>query len=162
MLDVESQERRLGLAANVANNIRTLGGEVLLLSVIGSDETGSQLRGLLGEKKISCEHLIEDEGRLTTRKTRLISGNHHVARVDKLRCQFLSPSVEAQLLKRTAELIPSCDVVVVEDYAHGVLSELMIQRVIELSHAQGKKVLVDPASTTPLSYYVGADVNDSQ
>lgn len=157
VFDIESQEQRLGLAANVANNIYTLGGEALILSVIGTDETGTQLREQLNKEQLSCEYLIDDESRLTTRKSRLIAGNHHVARMDRQRQQFLSPSMESRLLKAAHELIPSFDVVVVEDYAYGVLSETVIQSVIKLSHQANKQVLVDPAPTTPPQYYYEAD-----
>ena len=78
----------MGLAANVAQNVSHLGGEVLLLSVIGKDDAGVQLKDLLDRAEVSSEHLVEDPGRPTTRKSRLIAENHHMARVDFERRQF--------------------------------------------------------------------------
>ena len=123
VLDVKTQERRMGLAANVAQNVVGLGGEVMLLSVIGEDSAAAQLKNLLGQAKVSSQHLIEDPSRPTTRKSRLMTENHHIARVDFERRQFLSDSVEKQLVDLATRLVPSSDVVVIEDYAKGVLSE---------------------------------------
>ena len=158
VLDVKAQEQRIGLAANVAQNVSGLGGEVILLSVIGKDEAGVQLKDLLDIAKVSSEHLIEDLDRPTTRKSRLIAENHHLARVDFERCQFLSPNVESQLVESTVKLISAVDVVVMEDYAKGVLSQSVTQQIIQLAHKAGKKTLIDPAPKTPVNYYNGADI----
>ena len=158
VLDVKAQEQRMGLAANVAQNVSRLGGEVLLLSVIGKDNAGVQLKDLLDRAEVSSEHLVEDPGRPTTRKSRLIAENHHIARVDFERRQFLSNSVESQLIESAARLIPSSDVVVIEDYAKGVLSESVTQQIIRLSREASKRTFVDPAPKTPVDYYSGADV----
>ena len=158
VLDVKSQEHRMGLAANVAQNVSSLGGEAILLSVIGKDSAGVELKNLLNKSHVSPKHLIEDLGRPTTRKSRLLSENHHIARVDFERRQFLSSSVESQLVEAAAQLIPSSDVVVIEDYAKGVLSESATQKIIQLARRAHKKTLVDPAPKTPVESYYGADI----
>ncbi len=153
VLDVKSQNHRLGLAANVAKNVSSLGGEVTLIGAIGDDDTGSHFKRLLESEGVSSKHLIEDPQRMTTRKSRLIAENHHVARVDFQRRQFLSSSVESQLIEKAAKWIPTSDVIIIEDYANGVLTELVTQEIISLAQLSNKKVLVDPAPTTPSRYY---------
>lgn len=158
ILDVKNQEQRIGLAANVAQNVSSLGGEAILLSVVGKDEAGLCLKKLLDKAGVSTQHLVEDLNRPTTRKVRLISENHHIARLDFERRQFLSGSVESQLIELATHLIPSSDVIVIEDYAKGVLSKKTLRRVIELAHTAGKRILIDPAPKTPVNYYRGADI----
>ncbi|MCB0389638.1 MAG: D-glycero-beta-D-manno-heptose-7-phosphate kinase [Bdellovibrionales bacterium] len=158
VLEVKSQERRLGLAANVAQNVVSLKGKCHLLGVIGNDSTAQDFKSLLAEAGVSSESLIVDSARPTTRKTRLMTGNHHIARVDFERKQFLSKTAENELLNRAKDLMSEIDVVVLEDYAKGVFSENSTQSLIKLAHDHGKKVFVDPHRTTPIKYYKGADV----
>ncbi len=158
VLEVKSQEARLGLAANVAQNVKSLGGECHLLGVVGGDETSHTLGQLLKEAGVSQDFLICDRDRPTTKKTRLISGNHHIARVDFETRKFLSSQTRSELLDRAKQILPSVDVVVIEDYAKGVFCEKTTQSLISMAHKENKKVFVDPHRTTPIRYYRGADV----
>ncbi|MCB0356059.1 MAG: bifunctional hydroxymethylpyrimidine kinase/phosphomethylpyrimidine kinase, partial [Bdellovibrionales bacterium] len=158
VLEVKSQEQRLGLAANVAQNVVSLKGQCHLLGVVGDDLSAQELKKLLKTANVSTDTLLVDPDRPTTRKTRLMAGNHHLARVDFERKQFLSPKTEKQLLERTQDLLGGMDVVVIEDYAKGMFSEKSTQSIIKLAHEKKIPVFVDPHRTTPLSYYRGADV----
>lgn len=158
VVEVTHQEKRIGLAANVAQNIASLGGEAYLVGVIGADPAAEDLKNLLTEAGVSSEHLITESGRPTTRKSRIMAENNHVVRVDYEHKRFLSAKAENELLAKVAELAPNCDAIIIEDYGKGVLSEKTTQQVIRLAHQYGKKVTVDPHRTTPLSYYRGADL----
>ena len=83
VIDVVSQSFRLGGAANVVANIRGLGGQVDLVSVVGNDENGTQLRKLLLEQGANVNGLQVDENRPTTIKTRVIAQNHQIVRIDR-------------------------------------------------------------------------------
>ena len=155
VLDVQEQDARLGLAANVAQNIVTLGGTPHLLGVVGQDRSAEELKALLTSSGVDPESLIVDPDRPTTRKTRLMSEHHHIARVDFEQRRLISPSVQEQLFKKVESLMESIDGVVIEDYAKGVLSEGLLQKVIALAQSKGKRVLADPHRTTPLSFYRG-------
>ena len=158
VLEVKSQEQRLGLAANVAQNVASLKGHCHLLGVVGEDATAEELKALLNKAGVDFRSLVVEKGRPTTRKTRLMTGNHHIARVDFERRQFLSPKTEQDLLHKAQKLMDDVDVVVLEDYAKGVFSEKSTQQLIAMAHKKNKRVFVDPHRDTPISYYRGADV----
>jgi len=158
VLEVQSQDSRLGLAANVAQNVSSLGGEAFLVAVVGADRAADELRAKLKSAEVSPDHLIVDASRPTTRKLRVMSGPHHIVRVDFEHKQYLSEAVENQLVDKVISLLGRADGVVIEDYAKGVFSERSLQTIIKESHARGKKVFVDPHRSTPAKYYNGADV----
>lgn len=158
VLDVFNEESRLGLATNVAQNISSLGGEPILVSVIGNDDTGLQLKKLLEDADVSSDYLVEDSSRPTTKKLRVMSGHHHIVRVDFEKKIFISSDVEKALLKKVEDNIEAVNIVVLQDYAKGVLSEELCQAVIAIAKKNNKRVLVDPNRNTPLSFYRGAQL----
>lgn len=158
VLEVQSQDSRLGLAANVAQNVASLGGIPLLVAVVGADGAADELRTRLKTAEVSPDHLIVDPSRPTTRKLRVMSGPHHIVRVDFEKKQYLSDAVENQLVAKVTSLLTQADGVIIEDYAKGVLSEKGLQAIIGASRAKGKKVFIDPNRTTPAHFYHGADV----
>jgi len=158
VVEVESEEQRLGLATNVAQNIQSLGGVPVLVSIVGADYSGDQLRKLLKDANVSDEYLVTDTSRPTTRKIRVMSDHHHVVRVDFEQRKFLGTEVENKILQIVQRMIGDCDGVILQDYAKGVLSEKLSQEIIKIARARNKKVLVDPHRTTPIDYYRGADL----
>jgi D-glycero-beta-D-manno-heptose-7-phosphate kinase len=158
VLEVQNTDSRLGLAANVAQNVASLGGVAHLVAVVGDDATAADLRKKLKSAEVSPDHLIVDGSRPTTRKLRVMSGPHHIVRVDFEKKQYLSQAIEAQLVAKVASLLAQADGVIIEDYAKGVLSESAMQAIIKETHAAGKKVFVDPNRSTPAKFYNGADI----
>lgn len=158
VVDVAKKECRLGLATNVAQNIQALGGQAILISVIGEDEIGQELSKLLEDSGVSAQYLLRDTTRPTTRKLRVMSGHHHIVRVDYEMKHYLSKEMESKLLGQVKANISSVDGVILQDYAKGVLSQKLIQDVLKVAKENNKKVLVDPHKSTPLSNYKGADL----
>lgn len=158
VLEVQQQDSRLGLAANVAQNVASLGGVAHLVAVVGHDGAADELKRKLSASGVSPDHLVTDPNRPTTRKLRVMSGPHHIVRVDYEKKQYLSSEIEDQLVGRVASLLTDADGLIIEDYAKGVLSEAALQAIIKESHAKGKKVFVDPNRSTPAKFYNGADV----
>ena len=158
ILEVRSQDQRLGLAANVAQNVASLGGDPCLVAVVGQDVAADDLRARLREANVSPDFLIADPGRPTTRKLRVMSGPHHIVRVDFEKKQYLSREIEAKLIARIDGLLEGSGGVIIEDYAKGVLSESALQEIIRRTQAAGKPVFVDPNPGTPAKFYNGADV----
>jgi rfaE bifunctional protein kinase chain/domain len=158
VLEVQTQDRRLGLAANVAQNVASLGGVAHLVAVVGQDRAAEDLREELRKAGVSSDHLVVDSSRPTTRKLRVMSGPHHIVRVDYEKKQYLSPEVERRLVDKVVSLLGESDGLIIEDYAKGVLSEASLQAVIREAHAHKKKVFVDPNRNTPAKFYNGADV----
>ncbi len=158
VVEVDDEEARLGLSANVAQNVSGLGGAPILVAVVGRDAAAERLRGLLKAAGVAPDHLVVDDRRPTTRKLRVMVANHHIVRVDYERRQFLGAELENRVVERVEGCIGDVSAVILQDYAKGVISEGLAQRIIRLAKAAGRKVLVDPHRATPLGYYRGADL----
>lgn len=158
VVEVQNQDSRLGLAANVAQNVASLGGVAHLVAVVGDDTAAAELRKKLKSAEVDPVHLIVDPSRPTTRKLRVMSGPHHIVRVDFEKKQYLSQAIEQQLVAKVGSLLAQSDGVIIEDYAKGVLSESALQAIIKETHDRGKKVFVDPNRSTPAKFYNGADI----
>lgn len=158
VLEVEAEDKRLGLAANVAQNVVSLGGQVRLVSVIGSDTGAEILQSLLQKSGVSFEYLVKDSQRPTTRKTRVMTGQHHLVRVDhEIRKNISAPS-EEKLLKVIEQSLSESDVVVLEDYAKGLLSQSLVEKIVQLTKKQNKFLMVDPHQTKFADFYKGVDL----
>ena len=149
---IEREEERLGGAANVALNVRTLGARATLLTVVGQDEPARRLRELLHERDIETV-LREDKQLYTIVKLRIIGRAQQLLRVDFEN----EPDHEAlgEMLEAFAEQLPRHDVVLFSDYGKGGLTH--IPRMIEMARAAGKPVLVDPKGSD-YRRYAGASV----
>lgn len=158
VLEVTDEDKRIGLAANVAQNVVSLGGQVELVSVIGHDAGAEILKDLLKKSGVQSHSLIVDKKRPTTRKTRMMTGHHHLVRVDYEVRKNLQPETEAKILKRVEELLPSVDIVVLEDYAKGIFSVTLVEQVIALAKKAGKYLMVDPHQTKFADFYKGVDL----
>lgn len=156
VVEVSEVQKRLGLSANVALNIKAMGGEPVLFSVIGNDQCGEDLKALLRENKISSDGLNVDAKRPTTRKTRVMSGQHHIVRVDFEDKSELSSDFFSELLKKIEKQIESCSGVIIQDYAKGVVTSSTAEKIIALANKKNKWVLVDPYRTTSLKAYRGS------
>jgi rfaE bifunctional protein kinase chain/domain len=158
ILDVEGEDLRLGLAANVAQNVKSLGGEPILISVVGQDSGADLLGKLFQENGVNTSHLIVDAKRPTTRKTRVMAKHHHLVRVDREVRKPLSSETENLIFNRAKEALAQVDAVVIEDYAKGVVSRALIQKIVPLARQFGKKVFVDPHQTNSGDFYSGVDL----
>ncbi|MBK9040289.1 MAG: D-glycero-beta-D-manno-heptose-7-phosphate kinase [Bdellovibrionales bacterium] len=156
VLEVVSEDQRLGLATNVAQNIASLGGVPLLVGVVGRDQACEDLKGLLTSARVSTDYLVVDPHRPTTRKLRVMSGHHHLVRVDYEHRRYLDLERENQLLSIVGDLLGQADGVVLEDYAKGVVSERCAQELTKICRGAGKPLMVDPNRQTPSNFYRGA------
>lgn len=158
VVEVENEDKRLGLAANVAQNVVSLGAEPILVSVVGDDTGANLLRELFLSAKVKSEYLVVDHHRPTTRKTRVMSGPHHIVRVDYELRKYISVEVENAILARCEKEIDRVDIVVLEDYAKGVVTEKIVNRLSELCRQKKKKLLVDPHRDNRGEFYHGVDL----
>ena len=149
-----SDEKRLGGASNVALNIRALGAIPILCSVIGNDEKGKVFLDLLKEEKLTDIGIIIDEERITTQKTRIISNNQHLLRVDEEIDEKISPRSEDKLISFIREVInkKSIQSVLFQDYDKGVITTRLIEEVVKMANSAKIPVLVDPKKKNFLSY----------
>ncbi len=120
-----SRQMALGGAANVANNIKSLGGKVSLLGVTGKDSEREMIKKACRSSKINF-HLVTDPGRMTTTKTRALARHHHLLRIDRENKISLSPAVEKKVISEIKNL-PNHDLVVISDYNKGFLTKNIVQ-----------------------------------
>jgi len=152
----DHDEFRLGGAANVANNLRELGGSVDLIGVIGSDEAGAQLRSELAATGIHSTGLITDQERRTTTKMRVVtSRNQQVSRIDFESDHEVGEAVEAAIASQVEMRARSAQVVIVSDYQKGVVTRRSMAHLVSFAHANGLPVIVDP-KVPHIDFYAGA------
>jgi len=145
ILLLEREESRLGGAANVALNLRSLGCPVEMAGVIGSDTPGEILREEARRHGIGLFALVEDPQRPTTTKTRLIAHHQHLLRVDReVTTPLPSPQETALLQKVRFLLSQKPHALILEDYNKGVLTPSVIRSLVQAAHAENIPVLVDP------------------
>ncbi len=159
VVSLDKKDYRIGGAGNVALNCRSLGAQVSVLSVIGDDDDGKLLTQLFKTNTINTDWLIKSSQRITTSKTRIISRNQHMMRLDAEITQDLGAEDENLLLEKIQGFIKSAnpDVVIFEDYNKGVLTEKIISEVIALCKSAGIITAVDPKRKNFFSYQ-GVDV----
>ena len=155
---VEEEKLKLGLAANVADNVQTLGGVAWLVGVIGRDHCAQDFRRLLRGSGIVASHLVVDGSRRTVLKERVVSDRQQLLRIDYENLHALDAVAQRGILKKIGDLIDQVDGVILEDYAKGLLSARMMKEVFALARRAGKPVAVDPNARTPMEYYKGAYV----
>lgn len=133
-----------GGAANVGRNAAALGAQVRLLGVVGADPAATDLRAQLEGNAGIRSHLICDSTRPTTAKTRYVADGQQVMRADRESRAAVAQAIGAQLLDVVSQVLPEVDVLVLSDYAKGVLTDFTVRGAIDAARAAGKTVIVDP------------------
>ncbi len=141
-----------GGAANVARNIAALGARATLLGVVGDDPAAADLRMQLAASPSIDAQLITDASRPTSLKTRYVADGQQVMRADRESRAPLSAAVERRLLEAFAASLQDAHVIVLSDYAKGVLSDSVTRAAIDTARAAGKVVIVDPKSKNVARY----------
>jgi D-glycero-beta-D-manno-heptose-7-phosphate kinase len=144
VVDVLQDSNRLGGAANVANNINTLGCEAYPIGIIGNDSSGKVLTDLMAENQFNLIGLVVDDSVPTTVKTRIIAHNQHVVRIDRENKSKISKLSEDKIIEIIKENINIFDAIIIEDYNKGVVSKRVIDEIITISKKHKKPVTVDP------------------
>jgi D-glycero-beta-D-manno-heptose-7-phosphate kinase len=154
VVSLSKKEYRIGGAGNVALNCHSLGSQVFILSVIGDDSEGLLLEELFHEYMIDTSYLLKSSSRVTTSKTRIISRNQQMLRLDSEITKDLGKKDEEQLLERVRSFIQTQDpnVMIFEDYNKGVLTEKIIHEVITICREAGVITAVDPKRKNFFSY----------
>jgi D-glycero-beta-D-manno-heptose-7-phosphate kinase len=154
VVSLKNKEHRIGGAGNVALNLQSLGAKPFVLSVIGDDDEASKLSSLFLEQKINSYYCIRSSERITTSKTRVISRNQQMMRLDAEITNDLCNEDQEKLVELFEKFIEKekPDVVILEDYNKGVLTEALIQVVISVCKKEGILTAVDPKRENFLQY----------
>ncbi len=154
VVNVISKEQRLGGAANVALNIQSLDAKPIVCAVTGNDESGKTLQNLFRKNQLSTEGLLKIKTRLTTIKTRVITDNRHVLRLDEETEKEISSAEEKLLFGKISAIIQrqNISVIIFEDYNKGCITESLIKSVVHFAAEKNIPVAVDPKKKNFLAY----------
>lgn len=154
VISLQHREHRIGGAGNVALNAASLGASVAILGVLGDDEEANLLTDLFEKKGISTHYAFRSGKRITTNKTRIISRNQQMMRVDAEVTHDLDKGEEAHLLEKLNKYIEKekPHILILEDYNKGVLTEGVIDGAIALCQAKGILTAVDPKRKNFFAY----------
>jgi D-glycero-beta-D-manno-heptose-7-phosphate kinase len=150
VVEVKKHENRLGGAANVALNLKALGANPILCSVVGTGNRGRLFLKLMQEAGLSTAGILSKKERKTTVKTRVIADNKHQLRIDE---EETSPIIDSsEFLKLPEGLMENIDVIILQDYNKGVLTSEVIEGVIRSANKKGIVTIVDPKKQNFNSY----------
>src|SRR6185437_2991169 len=157
VIAVQRSETSIGGAGNVARNIASLGARCIFVGLVGEDDAGKILKAALAQESLIESVLVSDPARPTTRKVRFVSEHFstHMLRADWELALPASADIEQKLIEAILPLIARADIVLLSDYAKGVLTARVIRNTIDTSRKLGKRVIVDPKSAN-LAIYRGA------
>lgn len=150
---VKKTHDKLGLAANVADNLASLKIPHILAGIIGDDFQGENFLKLCEASHINAEALVQESGRQTTIKQRVLAGAQQICRVDYEQERYFKSDAYAHLLKKITEKVALCSGVIIEDYGKGLFTEKFTQEVIALFRKHQKPVWVDPSRHTRPQIY---------
>ena len=143
---LQKNELRLGGAANVALNLVSLHANTTIISVIGDDEEGKKLSTLLHQQNINTNYIVTSKERITTNKTRIISRNQQMMRLDAEISEDINNDIENALLQKIESYIKNekPNVIIFQDYNKGVLTKTIIEKTISLCLQHNVITAVDP------------------
>ena len=156
VIDYENETFHLGGAANVANNLLSLGIVPILCGVLGDDKYAVKFKEISEENNIITDGLYTDPKRLTTVKTRIIGNNQQIVRLDRESRDIIDEKAEKHILK-TLEKIDDLSAIIFEDYNKGAISENLIVETMKWAKEKGIPIFVDPKFENFFKY-IGAKV----
>src|SRR5437868_3787790 len=157
VLAVEREVAMPGGAGNVVRNLTALGAAVAFVSVVGDDQAGSDLTGLVGGQPGVEPWLLVEGGRSTTVKTRYFATGQHLLRADQEDTSAIHPKLADRMVRIARDAMMATRVTVLSDYSKGLLSAGTVVELITAARQTGRKVIVDPKGAD-YSRYAGADI----
>lgn len=144
IIDAQRETVRLGGAANVARNIRDLGGRPWLIGVVGDDPSGRDLRREIGAGGIAADRIFTDPSRRTTTKTRVVARNQQVVRIDREDVREIAGPTLERVRDAAVTAVRGAAGVVISDYGKGVLTPPLLTDLLEEAIRRGVPICVDP------------------
>ncbi len=144
VVEFEKQTAIAGGAANVALNVKGLGADVFLVGICGDDQESEELQTVIEKAGVSFESVLKSKQRQTTVKTRIVAGTQHVVRIDRESTETVSEIDEEKIQVLLDRILPSANIVIISDYAKGLLTKSLLSRLISSGREDSIPVLVDP------------------
>jgi D-beta-D-heptose 7-phosphate kinase/D-beta-D-heptose 1-phosphate adenosyltransferase len=141
---VKKEETTLGGSGNVINNLAALGAKVFAAGVIGTGRNGNILLKRLGSLGVDSGGVVQEHGRPTTRKTRIIAAHQHVLRIDRETKKDVSGETMDRIALFIEKAIRETDIVIVSDYGKGLITKALMKRVVALARKHKKIIIADP------------------
>ena len=142
IINVENESLLLGGAANVINNLKSLGAKVDVLSVLGDCEASLIIISLFKDINIDIKNLIIQKGRITPKKSRIIASQQQIVRFDREVIDEISIESQNKVMKKYSEIANNYDCILLSDYGKGVLTYKLTQSIIQLANILKIKWLV--------------------
>lgn len=162
VVEAREETQRLGGAANVAQNVRALGGEPLLIGVCGEDLFGRELIRLLESLDISPISVVPSRERRTTCKTRILARRQQMIRIDREDRHELPPEVLEAVVHKVERALEEVEACVISDYGKGVITAELLELVLPVARARGIPVAVDPKETHFFRYLGVSTITPNQ
>jgi rfaE bifunctional protein kinase chain/domain len=152
VVEVLKESIKLGGAANVALNIKTLGDEPILVGVAGEDKNGERLKEALNAVQIPDTGIFTENSRPTTIKTRVIAHSQQVVRADREDTQEISSELSQRIVDLVGSRIAEVGALIISDYGKGVITLKLLSELIDMCRRNRVFVGVDPKETHFLNY----------
>lgn len=157
VVEITSQTFHLGGAANVACNVRSLGGQAVVGGVVGRDAAGQRLRDALVRSGVEDALTLDDAGRPTTHKTRIIAHHQQVVRADREGTDEIGAALEDTLGDAVRRAARGAGAIILSDYQKGVVTRGLMKKVLDAARRAGVPLLVDP-KVRHFALYRGAEI----
>jgi D-beta-D-heptose 7-phosphate kinase/D-beta-D-heptose 1-phosphate adenosyltransferase len=144
IVNVKNEFTTPGGAANVAQNLLSLGAKISLAGITGDDADADRLTKILTDEGINVDGIFKEATRPTTVKTRIMAGSHQLVRVDREVTNPLADDLQTQFVEQIKGAITKADIIILSDYNKGLFSPNLTQQVIKEANLQGKRVVIDP------------------
>ena len=148
----QSETAMLGAVGNVARNVAALGGRATLVGVIGDDPSGHETTSLIGQETGLEGHIVSEAGRPTTVKTRFVAAGQQLLRLDSEQASLISGETEARLIRAVEHAAEEAGVILLSDYAKGVVSPALIEACHRAARSSGARLMVDAKAKSFVKY----------
>ncbi len=152
VINVESESTVLGGAGNVVNNLKKLGAQVDIISVVGNCKISNELINLLADIKVQTKYLITQKNRITSKKSRIIASQQQVVRYDRESSDDIDIESQNTIIETFNKIVEDYEVILLSDYGKGILTKKLTQSLINIAKKHDKKVLIDPKGIDYLKY----------
>ena len=152
IIDVTNESFLLGGCGNVVNNLKSIGANVSLISVMGDCPTSNKIQQILSDIDVDSKYIFQQPNRFTSKKTRVISSNHHVIRFDKESKDDIDENLQLEIINLFSEILNNFDIVILSDYGKGVITDYIARQIISISNKNNTKVIVDPKGSDYSKY----------
>ena len=152
VVDIRSENKRLGGAGNVMANLKALDCDVGVMSVVGNDESGKDIVLMLENMGVKIEKIVKEKDRKSAHKTRIMAVHQQVIRFDKESKNDILETSKDELLNSFKDIIKNYDAVLLSDYAKGVLRDDFCKQIIKIANENSKFILIDPKGSDYSKY----------